>query len=255
MSERWVSGSSLKRALICPASTVLPRSKAPFSDSALKASIFGTLAHEYVEDGTIYAETEEWCSRFKRLHYYPPQGLHEVICWYDPLTGDMGLKPTGLEKRRHRDYSSIAEHCLVGTIDYMCPLKEGRWWVDDLKTGSPFWLPKPNSDQMMFAATVISHVFDAEVITSITSVPRYPLGTKPDRKKFIVTRALSLAYMERLDTLYYAHVREKELEAAKAVLTYVENKECKFCPSRTYCPIGIRKEQERAERPDMSNGR
>jgi len=255
MAERWVSGSSLKRALICPASTVLERSRAPFSEASAKASEFGTLAHEYVEDGTIYVETQEWCSRFNRLHYYPDKGLHEVICWYDPETGDMGLKPTGEAKRKHRDYSDIPAHCFVGTIDYMCPLKDGRWWVDDLKTGNSFWLPKPSSDQMLFAATVICHVMDGEVITSITSIPRYPIGTKPDRKKYVVDRQRALAYLDKLDILYAQWRRQSQLLAMDMPLDYVGNRECKFCPSRTFCPIGKEVVREREERPNMSKDR
>lgn len=261
MSERWVSASGLKRALLCPASTVLVRSKKSFSASAESASDFGTLAHEYVENGTIYEQTEEWCSRFTgrydRERLYPARGMHEVVGWYNPVNGEMGLRPPGETKRKHRDYADIPDHCIVGTIDFLCRAKDGRWWVDDLKTGNSMWLPKPDSDQMLFATMLTTLIFDTPSIATITAVPRYPLGTEPDRKRHDVSKPDALLYKDKLDILYGQHLLELR-RAKEDNYTYVRNKECMFCPSRTICPIGIEVDEERAlrklERETHKNG-
>lgn len=238
MSERWVSGSQLKRALVCPASTVLRRSKKQYSANATKASNFGTLAHEYVEIGKIHPETEEWCSRFDRRNYYPHKGWHEVIGWYNPETGEYGLKPPGAEYRKHRDYDFLPDCCIVGTIDFLCPLKDGRWWVDDLKTGAGMFCPKPDSAQMWLAATIVGKVFGTDVLSTITHIPHYPKGTPPDRKRRDFNAKNFDTFESRLDKLYEQYVGQKARLEVGESLTYIKNDECKFCPSRFFCPIG-----------------
>lgn len=245
MADRWVSGSQLKRALVCPASLVLRRSRKEYSPNAKKAADFGTLAHDYVETGKVHPETEEWCSRFERLRYYPEKGWHEVIGWYNPENGEYGLKPPGVGSRTHRDYDFLPECCIVGTIDFMCPLKDGRWWVDDLKTGAGMFVPKPDSAQMWLAATIIGKVFDVDVLATITHVPHYPKGTEPDRKRRDFTKKNFDYFEEKLDKLYETYVGQKQRLELGESLTYVKNDECKFCPSRFYCPIGQRVESER----------
>lgn len=244
MGERWVSGSALKRALTCPASTVLKRSRKSFSDNADRASEFGTLAHEYVENGTIYESTQEWCSRFDRDKLYPARGLHEVVGWYNPEDGEFGLRPPGEALRVHRDYAFLPDAAIVGTIDYMAPAKDGRWWVDDLKTGNAMWVPHPDTPQMMLAATIISHVFDCDVISTITACPRYPKGTKPKRTRCDITRAHAASFKEKLDILYGQYLLEQR-RSDLGIITDVPSDECKFCPSRFFCPSGIEVEDER----------
>lgn len=245
MSERWVSGSQLKRALVCPASTVLRRSRKEYSANAKKASDFGTLAHEYVETGKIYPETAEWAGRFDRLRYYPEKGWHETIGWYNPESGEFGLKPPGEASRKHRDYDFLPECCIVGTIDFMCPLKDGRWWVDDLKTGAAMFCPKPDSAQMWLAATIISNVFDVDVLSTITHCPRYPKEQPPNRARRDFRKEHVAKFVDKLDKLYAIYVGQKARLEIGESLTYVKNEECKFCPSRFFCPIGQKIENER----------
>lgn len=234
--DRWVSASALKRALICPASTVLPRSKKPFSKNAKSAADFGTKAHTYVEDGIILPGMEEWCSRIDRDKLYPSRGWHEVVAYYNPVTEEFGLRPPGDGPRTHRDYDWIPDEALVGTIDFLCPAKGGRWWVDDLKTTSMF-PPGPDDPQMLFAGTVISHVFDCEVVSTITHVPRYPKGREPRRQRCDITRDFAKRYKEKLDIVYARHVLEKQRQQ-NGIITDIYSEHCKYCPSRTYCPTG-----------------
>lgn len=248
MAERWVSGSQLKRALVCPASLVLKRSRKQYSENAKKASDFGTLAHDFIETGKIYPETEEWCSRFNRHNYYPEKGWHEAIGWYDPETGEFGIKPPGEGVRKHRDYDFLAPHIIVGTIDFLCPLKDGRWWIDDLKTGAPMFVPKPDSAQMWLGATIVSNVFDCDVLSTITHIPHYPKGTPPTRKRRDFTKKHVAGFVNTLDKMYEQYLEQKGKQEADLPLRYVRNEDCKFCPSRFFCPIGMKIETERQNR-------
>lgn len=244
MSERWVSGSQLKLAMICPAALVLPRSNKSYSENAKKAAEFGTKAHTYIETGVILPGMEDWAAKADRARLYPEKGFHESIGWYNPETEEFGLKFVEPENRKHRDYAWLPESAIPGTLDYICPLKDGRWWVDDLKTGAGMFLPGPDSAQMLFAATVLSHVYACEVISSITWIPRYPKDQQPERKKVTITRKFAAEYKVKLDALYADHLLEKRRRLAGGRLRMIENEGCRFCKSAGDCEVGKKVKDE-----------
>lgn len=232
---RWVTASQLKRAMACPASMVLKQSDKPYSKNATKAAEFGTNAHHYLETGEIRPGVEEWASRFSRDKIYPPDGWHEAIAWYRPDTGEMGLKPPGDGPRKHRDYDSLYEYALVGTLDYVNLKCADVPIVDDLKT-TTWFPPPPNAPQLKFAGMVISHIFNTEVILSVTHIPRYPKGKGPMRAKYRLTKGEAAIFKIKLDALYEAFMLESRRQRLGQKLSTVKNSECKFCPSRFVCP-------------------
>jgi hypothetical protein len=220
---RPLTGSSLDRALSCPASAVLPQESGPESSYAKH----GTDVHAQLEN-----RDEELKERLRDEGYemdelWPEGGVHEAIVWYDPLSQEAGWekKPQGT----HRDYSKFPDHVIVGTIDYLNPT---LGMVDDLKTG---WnAPPATTLQLGLASVAMSKQSGVKKLTqSITNLRK---GQGPTRKEVNHAEEQLLGTQKTLDRLYGAHLLNRARVAAGHEPDYNPSKaNCKYCAAKKAC--------------------
>ncbi len=222
-SPRWVTGSGLERAFACPGSTALPQGE----DRPSREAKHGTAVHAQVENRkptAAFTDQEEFDA------WYPPEGLREVVVWYDPRT-----RTGGYEKQTagHRNYAAYPPSAIVGTVDFLHP-EEG--WVDDLKTGSH--LPPPTSAQLGLPALAMAIQDKRKVVrASITHLPRRAPREKARDEHAWTQLELNL-FRGRLDSLRAAHLLE--LERDVSAMTLRPGPHCKFCRA-VGCPVDPRR--------------
>lgn len=222
--SRWVTGSALDRAALCPASTVLPRSVVAEGSAAAH----GRRVHKKLETG----EPITGLSEEQRELWYPPGGEHEIQVWYDPVTRASGLD----RAHKGRDYSWAPPHWIVGTVDYIHPSFRPPGLadcvlVDDLKTGL-----RQRTDTLQLglgAKGAVGHYLGAKLVVSITHVPR---SGGPATREYREIGPIDMAEIqETLDNLYALHLIEKERLACGANRVY-KGSHCKYCPAKKGCP-------------------
>lgn len=228
---RWITGSGLFRLAMCPGSASLPQGE--LGDT--REARHGTKAHADLEAGRVLPAFQD---ELEQLAWYPVDGLHEVVCWYDPATKEAGWEQ---QTGGHRDYDRFPTTAIVGTVDFLHPQ---LGWVDDLKTGS--WVPAPSCDQLGLAAVALAHQNQIKVVrATITHLPRrYP--TQKVRHEYTWS-PLDLGRMRaRLDGMRAGHLLE--LERQVGVKTLRPGDHCKFCKSAG-CPVDPRPPAKRPSLP------
>lgn len=241
--DRWVTGSGLDRAALCPGSLVLPRSVVPEG----RAATHGRVVHSQLENGEPIAGLSDE----QRVAWYPPGGHHEVQVWYDPLTGSAGVHGGGLQ---HREYSWAEPHFIVGTLDYWHPEYQTppsqevvereheadadtgcRPLVDDLKTGLP--VPTDTLQLGLGALGIAGETGATEILTSITHVPRWG---GPPRRDYRLLGPTDLDYLRETFNAMRArfHLDGERLVRHGADSVPVRpGRHCKFCPARKGCGV------------------
>jgi hypothetical protein len=178
-------GSDSDRALICPASLVLPRSRIK-SQKTVDAADYGTAAHHWVETGEIVDDVvlkKVTLSGIRRHEWWPREGKHEVA---------FALHLFTLELRKYdgpregadawkRQFDDKMEW-LTGTVDYIHTYR-GRPWTDDFKSGK--W-PVDYRTKQVASYQLVSWVDEGcptkpLYYRSITQWPQSPLDALPTR--------------------------------------------------------------------------
>jgi hypothetical protein len=249
---RWATASKMDRAVLCPASTVIPEVESEPGNSA----IWGSAWHQVVELGAlgerecrdkvtgavVKVEWPRWVVKGVsdklanlpralgdiRGEFWPGNGTHETKGLIDgdefevaSLLVDGGPYP-------------IREGSIRAKVDYIGE-KLGEPWVDDLKTGRE---PTPaDSLQIGVAALIVAQVTGAQgVWGSVTHWPRYPKSNEPEREwQYYDAEALSnvrkVLKVIRGDALSpFPTINPARDEWGEPV------GQCKWCGSRPNCP-------------------
>lgn len=232
--------SESNRALICPASLVLPRTPRT-SAKRDDAAAFGTFVHYWAETGD---SEPEWASEshkktfrkklamtlIDRNDWWPDgEGQHEVPFALHLLTLQV-LRYSGQRDGGDAWKKAFNSEWLTGTVDWV-GTKDGWTWVDDLKTGA--WpVDAATSGQLRsYALPVwVEEGCPAEwnAYLSITQWPKYKLDGEPVRTGVWVT---GFDMREHLDALRWASEHPEEVTASE--------EGCMFCECKPLCPAHI----------------
>ncbi len=229
--------SESDRAVICPASLVLPRTRVPNAKRDAAAA-WGTDCHGWVETGRTDNEAVEHkalLSGIRREDWWPAGGRHEVtfaihlptrvVHLYDEavqLAVDSNISRDGWKA------AFIGPEWLTGTIDYL-GTRKGRPWVDDLKTGR--WPVDPRKSRQLRSYALLPWILegcpiDALYYRSITHWPRYPLAELPTRTG-LEHPLTGLDLMTHLDDLRWSVEHPDEANPTEDG--------CRFCESKNDC--------------------
>lgn len=228
--------SESDRALICPASLVLPRTREK-TENAQKAANWGTLCHYWKETGEVEmpgaSEKDVLCLEKKILlsgierEDYWSLGQHEVSFALHLTTCKLQLYPGYGKAGCDRDAwkKGFSEEWLTGTIDY---LREGEGWLDDLKTGR--WPVDVRTSKQVRSYALMPWVQDGmrldwTIEATITTWERYPLAGLPTRQSCVLN---GWDLSDHLEDLRYAVDHPDE--------TRETEEGCRFCDSRPNCP-------------------
>lgn len=181
----------------------------------------GTLCHHYKETGETagcfpypltkrhvkileVAERKVFMSGIDRERWWPSdQGKHEVTFAFSPFTYE-------LREYRHDPKNAdawkkqfAAAEWVTGTIDWLAK-RNGRWLVDDLKTGA--WPVDPETSKQLRTYAIVVWLLDGrpedwECDVSITSWPKYPLAGDATRAWHVLT---AFDLREHLEDLKWA---------------------------------------------------
>lgn len=266
-------GSEAGRAIICPASLVLPRVPREPSERRDRAANFGTLVHHWKETGDEsppWADPRDTKTLLKKLvltgvdreFWWPSdEGRHEVTFALHLPTlelrfheGDKALdlmtthpdgSVTGVPDRDLWK-KGFGNEWLTGTIDWLGNPAEGVGYVDDLKTGS--WPVDVKTSAQLRAYSLVPWVMAGQPLAwdglvSITSWPKYKLSDPPKRTSHTLS-ALDLE--ETLVDLRHAYKHPEQVVPSE--------EGCKFCDCKPLCPAWVDEQQEIEIEEDQEPG-
>lgn len=251
--------SESDRALVCPASLVLPRPMDQYERTKTKeAAGLGKILHYWKETGKLVQVEESSekdletatkkvvLSKADRVKYWPPgTGQHEVtfainlkdarLHLFDDYTQEVGALIDADQWKKLFD----PKQYLTGSIDWLdWGGPDRRPWVDDLKTGS--WPPDPATSKQLRSYLLVPWIKDGmktlgwKGVLTITHWPKYRLDGKPKRSKAVVFSGLQM--MEHLDDLRWAVDSPGEVNPLPDEYddegNLVEMSKCVFCPCR-----------------------
>lgn len=229
--------SDSDRALVCPASLVLPK-RAERSDKANRAADWGTLVHAWKETGddgsSPTLRKKLLLSSIDREELWPTiggkGGRHEVTFSINLETLQLRIwSPEGSAfgrdhwKRRHP-----ANKYLTGTIDYLSRRNKGQRllpWVDDLKTGT--WPVSAKYSKQLKSYALVPWILgncETDVLASITQWPKYKLSGKPKRNFHVLTSADLVKHLHKI-----------RWAVNNTSLVYPTKSGCMFCPCKPDC--------------------
>jgi hypothetical protein len=233
-----VRGSETDRALICPASLVLPRVTRDRSAKTMGAANFGTLVHHWKETGqtdppwadpshVATLERKILLSGIDRLAFWDG-GQHEATFALNLFTEEV-REYDGPREGADEWKKGFAEdpQWLTGSIDYI--FDDGS--IDDLKTGS--WPVEPKVAGQLGSYALLPWIkagkpLDWKCVLSITAWPKYPLAALPVVSKVV---ASGFELMEHLDALKYAV--EHPYDAVPS------EEGCRWCDCKPLCPAWV----------------
>lgn len=226
--------SETDRALICPASLVLPRTPRERPEKTKRAANYGTLVHHWKETGETdptWADPRDTLVLEKKLVLTGLDaqrgalwsgGEHEV-------TFEVHL-PTGRAARYYGPREGADEwkaargrEYLTGTIDYL--YDDGG--VDDLKTGA--WPVDPAESGQLLSYSLLPWLEAGAPLSwckpvSITQWPKYTLAGFPVRSYH---KAMGFDLMDHLDNLRSAATSDEVTPSDEG---------CRFCDCKPECP-------------------
>jgi len=223
-----VRASESSRALVCPASLVLPRTRSENPRRDAKAAK-GTAMHLWKETGVVTPDIEKKIrtSGVQRERWYPTNGggRHEVTFAIQAFTEELVLYDPKLHLVSADDWKKSFDprKYLTGTIDWL----DGTH-VDDLKTGD--WPVSAEESKQLRSYALVPYLLRGKPsgyrgLVSITQWTWYPLAGQPVRNWDVVTGAELELF---LDDVRYT------LEHPEVVNPTDEG--CKFCESKGHCP-------------------
>jgi hypothetical protein len=235
------SASNIQRAIICPASVILPQQK-----GTNERAEYGTIIHDYLAG--IYDGQEPEDAVTYILEKYGKPGaealkefnlkvdfdelpklenpIPEYAFAYDPKTGE-GRE---LGRMMGRDYSAATKTEFPGTTDLVgiCP-EDGVLEVWDWKTGltevpAPAW-----NWQLRHAALAINKTFAPERMR----IGIIHLSDGVVKESYEVKQSDLVKWREELTALQGVLLEAIELGSVPAVKT---GPHCKYCPAWNNCP-------------------
>ena len=225
----------MDRILACDGSLYLPTAELR-SPATRESADWGTYVHEYVRTRVVPPADKDHPTYPDRLRdrldaagdvlaLWPVGGRNEVSFAYAIDTGEVISAELPTKKEEDAWKEAYDSRYVTGTADYLGSLL-GRPWVDDLKTGR--FPPSPSSAQTVFYALCAARLAGSTegAYVTITHWPRYPVGCRPERVGRVLTP-------EDLDD--FADLLEQRWRASPRALNPGEH--CRFCPSRTNCPV------------------
>lgn len=231
---RLPSASSLKRAMKCPASALLPQtaseSEAADKGNALHTYLAGviTARGEAEKLSALLAVPEQWREEAEGIDIsFLPRFewvWTEVAFAYNPGVGM--ARVLGFDIGRHYEkYGWMPEREYPGTADLVGLAEDGTLWVLDWKTGNAFDVePAERNWQLHFLGLCASRVYGRDRVR--VGIVRTKNGTRPD-----------LFDMEAFDL----DAASEDLKALAAALAsgerkLVEGEHCSYCPAYHHCP-------------------
>jgi hypothetical protein len=220
--------SGTDRALVCPASLVLPKTETP-NPKRDKAAAFGTAMHAWWETGDSDDDAvlkKVLMSGVRRRDYWPATGEHEVS-FAIHLPTAKAQRFEGPHDEADEWKAAFDPEYLTGTIDYLGRYR-GRPWVDDLKTGT--WPVDPRKANQLLSYLLLPWIEEgqprgADYYRGILQYPRYPLAGLPERKGPHPVTGIRL--MLHLENLRYAIDNTDEANPTRDG--------CWFCDSKPHC--------------------
>ncbi len=257
----WTRSSSTYRELVCPGSLILPRVESKPNEG----SEWGHVAHNWAATGRVEPTKlglfPNHVSLFQRkleyvkpdrLALWPATGQHEVgiaiNCLKPEVEWITGLDADQLDKWKEQ----WPDHYLTGALDYLGEVLDDPW-VDDLKTGKR---DDPRDESPRRRSQVWTYAVAAylirqrlrnpagRIITSITWWPRYPVDSEPLRIFQSINDSECEHWWRHLNKKYTGLVQlRKRPETLEPLLR--DGHYCFFCPSKQWCPIERRKNEQR----------
>lgn len=222
-----ITASALARVMACPSSECLVKviRQSTHADA-------GTARHQYLENVSKFgaehaldmlpAEYRDECSAIN-LEGLPVNLKSEVAFAYDWHTGNARL----LDCDGHRDYSSVSENEIPGTIDVV-GVSDDSIYVGDFK-GFLDVEAKDNA-QLLIAALALSKVYDKDTATiEIINIK----GSYNKKNSETV---------DVFDLLKFETSLKKTMQAVLDVKSgdlkpeFYEGEHCKYCPGFDSCP-------------------
>lgn len=250
----WTRPSDLHRALACPASVALPKVREPAGEKSDSAK-WGNEVHSWKEGQPPTKRVEKWAreSGVSRLTIEElwPGGTHEVVCVM-PAEGP-GMYLTGLSVDERRTLrAGLGPTDLWGLADWIGePPDHPYLHIDDLKTGRRTrWDtgevlcptdPRTTPQVLVEGLYKVRDTGATGAVLSITSWPRYPKGTRPERW----AEWVSGSYLRDWEAGVLIPARRLAL-GPDAVSMVVPGPHCTFCRCMT-CP-----EHPSTKVPDVS---
>lgn len=248
-------GSEAGRAVICPASLVLPRVPRTPSEKRARAANWGTLVHHWKETGqtdpswadprdTATLEKKLVLSGIDRETWWPSgEGRHEVTFALHLYNHELRLYDEKLTASTRDTWKlGFGPKWLTGTIDWLGNADPTIGYVDDLKTGA--WPVDVKTSAQLRAYSLVPWVAAGcpmawDGIVSITAWPKYRLDGQPSRTSHWLG---ALDLLETLEDLRHAEENPQQVTPT--------DEGCKFCDCKPLCPAHVDADTELEELDD-----
>lgn len=250
----WARSSELERLTRCPGALFLPHTLIK-SKKSHEAADWGTMVHRWKATRIIRGQEDYpnhgWRLRERldlvdtdgglREEFWPSSGRHEVGVGISTLHSSVAENEEKDEPTLHAWKMGLPDDWVVGTLDYTgFDYRKGMPWIDDLKTGNPYFAPDPDSPQLLFYALAQYRLFTEEydeVLLSITSWPRYPKGNRPEREELIISSKVLRKFEEKLRRVYAWVSGRRQNPDPLTVRELRKGEHCTFCPSKPNCVL------------------
>src|ERR1041385_5797227 len=231
------SASSLERALVCPASCLIPIRATSDNESATA----GTWKHKYIEfiiggllpEAALYRIPDEYKDGCRRTNVDFLVGLHdiksEVSYAVDFETGESRYLGQGLG----RNYPDVKESEFTGTLDIYAK-KDNECVLIDLKSGMTT-TPCEYNEQIRFAAYALHKLYGYKTVDAYLLYLREDEENIPDHYQFTDFDSILADFQDFYKRLTYEAKRYQE----QGILELHESNKCEYCPASIACPAKV----------------